>query len=406
MVPKLRFKEFCGEWEEKKIKDFSKCYAGATPSTKINEYWENGNIPWMNSGEVNKARIKSTENFITELGFKKSSTKIVPPKTVIMALAGQGKTRGMVAITEIELCTNQSLAAIVTNDCVDDEYLYQYLKKEYTNLRLVSSGDGSRGGLNLKLINDYKIKLPELPEQTKIADFLSTVDDKIQNQQDKITHLENIKKGFMQRIFSRKIRFKDDGGDEFPEWEDIKLGDKLIIHRGASPRPIEKYLTYDKNGLNWIKIGDVSPKTNVITKTQQKIIPEGLTKTRQVFVGDLILSNSMSFGRPYIMGINGCIHDGWLLIRDYDKNFNLKYLCYLLSSTNVLNQYKKLSAGSTVKNLNSELVKSVKIEVPCIKEQQKIADFLSSFDEKISTERETLEHLKQLKKGLLQQMFV
>lgn len=98
-----------------------------------------------------------------------------------------------------------------------------------------------------------------------------------------------------------------------------KLGNTLLIQRGGSPRPISNYITNDKNGLNWIKIGDCSPNSNIITSTKEKIKPEGLSKTREVFIGDLILSNSMSFGRPYILNINGCIHDGWLLLRNTKK---------------------------------------------------------------------------------------
>lgn len=397
MVPKLRFKEFCGEWEEKKIKDFSKCYAGATPSTKINEYWENGNIPWMNSGEVNKARIKSTENFITELGFKKSSTKIVPPKTVIMALAGQGKTRGMVAITEIGLCTNQSLAAIVTNDCVDDEYLYQYLKKEYTNLRLVSSGDGSRGGLNLKLINDYKIKLPELPEQTKIADFLSIVDDKIQNQQDKITHLENIKKGFMQKIFSRKIRFKDDGGEEFSEWEEKRIG-KIYIDRNEKPNKKMELLSVTiNNGV--IKRSDIEGKDNS---------SEDKSNYKVVYKGDMVY-NSMRMwqGASGISSYDGIVSPAYTVMKN-KVDINNVFFAYLFKQPELIFKFRRFSQGLTSDtwNLKYPQIKEIKIKISCLKEQQKIADFLSAFDEKIDIEKETLEHLKQLKKGLLQRMFV
>lgn len=408
MEPKLRFKEFNGDWEEKRLGNIADVLSGKRIPKGMSLSTIDTGIKYITVSDMGDKYI-NIENikYISEDIEKKIKKYKVSENDIIISVAG--------TLGKINIVTKDFQNANLTENCdkitnlkgIKYEYLYMYLNSSYIQDQINSIYTvSSQPKLALIRIRNFIINTPSLPEQTKIADFLSTVDDKIQNQQDKITHLENIKKGFMQKIFSRKIRFKDDEGNEFPDWEEMRLGDKLIIHRGASPRPIEKYLTYDKNGLNWIKIGDVSLKTNVITKTQQKIIPEGLTKTRQVFEGDLILSNSMSFGRPYIMGINGCIHDGWLLIRDYDKNFNLKYLCYLLSSTNVLNQYKKLSAGSTVKNLNSELVKSVKIEVPCIKEQQKIANFLSSFDEKISTERETLEHLKQLKKGFLQQIFV
>ena len=111
-----------------------------------------------------------------------------------------------------------------------------------------------------------------------------------------------------------KLRFE--GYNE--EWKKIKLGEHLNICRGASPRPIEKYITMQSNGINWIKIGDISPKENVIKTTKEKITEEGAKHSRYVRKGDLILSNSMSFGRPYILEIDGCIHDGWLLIQDLE----------------------------------------------------------------------------------------
>lgn len=145
----VRFKADDGsdfpDWEEKKINDIATCFAGATPSTKIPEYWEDGTIQWMSSGEVNNGQIFETEKRISKLGFDKCSTKMVKPNTVVIALAGQGKTRGMVAITRISLCTNQSLCAIETNTDICDDYLYQYLQLQYNNLRLISSGDGTRG---------------------------------------------------------------------------------------------------------------------------------------------------------------------------------------------------------------------------------------------------------------------
>ncbi len=248
--------------------------------------------------------------------------------------------------------------------------------------------------------------LPCLEEQQKIANFLSSVDEVIAESEKEVANLEAQKKGAMQKIFSQEVRFKADDGSDYPKWEEKRLGETLTVQRGGSPRPIENYITDKEDGLNWIKIGDVSPDTNTIKATKEKIISEGLKKTRQVFVGDLILSNSMSFGRPYILEIDGCIHDGWLLIKDYQKCFYREYLCYLLASDSVKNQYVRLSAGSTVQNLNSDLVQSVTVGVPCLEEQKKIADFLSDFDTAIEEAKKELESWKQIKKGLLQQMFV
>ena len=167
-------------------------------------------------------------------------------------------------------------------------------------------------------------------------------------------------------------------------WEQRKFSELVTIERGGSPRPIDKFITNDENGLNWVKIGDAPEQGNYITQTAEKIRPEGLSKTREVHPGDLILSNSMSFGRPYIMAIDGCIHDGWLAIRNTQKNFDLKFLCTLLGTDGMLNQYKAMAAGSTVNNLNKELVGGTTIAFPIMEEQIKIGEYFSNIDHLIT----------------------
>ena len=156
------------------------------------------------------------------------------------------------------------------------------------------------------------------------------------------------------------------------------------IERGSSPRPIDDFITDAPNGLNWIKIGDAPTQGNYITKTAEKIRPEGLSKTREVHPGDLILSNSMSFGKPYIMGIDGCIHDGWLLIRNTYGVFDLTFLCHLLGTPQMLSQYRSLAAGSTVNNLNKELVGNTVVTIPSITEQRVLGDYLEQLDNLIT----------------------
>lgn len=198
-----------------------------------------------------------------------------------------------------------------------------------------------------------------------------------------------------------KIRF--DGYSE--DWEQRKFSEMVIIERGGSPRPIDKFITNDENGLNWVKIGDAPEQGNYITKTAEKIKSEGLSKTREVHPGDLILSNSMSFGRPYIMAINGCIHDGWLAIRNTEKRFDLKFLCTLLGTDSMLDQYKAMAAGSTVNNLNKELVGSTTVSFPKIDEQVKIGEYFANLDNLIALHQRKYDETKTLKKYLLQKMF-
>ena len=191
-----------GEWEETTIgKITSTISTGATPSTLKEEYW-NGNIKWMSSGELNHRHVHDVEKTITELGFKSSSTKILPKHCVLIGLAGQGKTRGTVAINYIELSTNQSIAAIHPNPKVFDyRFIFFNLDMRYQELRALSTGDGGRGGLNLQIIKGVEIHLPCLEEQTKIANFLSSIDQKIEVVAQQIEQAKQWKKGLLQQMF-------------------------------------------------------------------------------------------------------------------------------------------------------------------------------------------------------------
>ena len=189
-------------------------------------------------------------------------------------------------------------------------------------------------------------------------------------------------------------------------WEQRKFGESVLIERGGSPRPIDEYITDDSRGLNWIKIGDAPEQGNYITKTAEKIKTTGLSKTRQVVPGDLILSNSMSFGRPYIMAIEGCIHDGWLLIRNIRDEFDLIFLCYLLGIPQMIKQYKSMAAGSTVNNLNKELVGNTIVKIPPKDEQIHLGKFFNNLDNLITLHQRKLEKLQNIKKACLEKMFV
>ncbi len=188
-------------------------------------------------------------------------------------------------------------------------------------------------------------------------------------------------------------------------WEQRKFSDLVQIERGGSPRPIDDFITDSPDGLNWVKIGDAPAQGNYITKTAEKIKPEGLSKTREVHPGDLILSNSMSFGKPYIMGIDGCIHDGWLLIRNTYKVFDLTFLCHLLGTPQMIIQYKSLAAGSTVNNLNKELVGNTVVTIPTIKEQRVLGQYLETLDNLITLHQRKYEKLHNIKKSMLEKMF-
>jgi len=157
-------------------------------------------------------------------------------------------------------------------------------------------------------------------------------------------------------------------------WQIRRLGEICDIERGGSPRPIQNFITSDPDGINWIKIGDATASSKYIYKTAEKIKPDGVKRSRMVYEGDFILSNSMSFGRPYIMKTDGCIHDGWLVL--HKPKVDPDYLYLVLSSDLVFSQFDRLAAGSTVRNLNIGLAKSVEIPYPPLHEQHRIVALL------------------------------
>lgn len=190
------------------------------------------------------------------------------------------------------------------------------------------------------------------------------------------------------------------------EWCNDELGALSEIVRGGSPRPIQDYFTTDINGLNWLKIADVPSDSKYITGTKERVIKEALNSTREVNSGDLILSNSMSFGRPYILKITTCIHDGWIAIRKISNKTFEDYLYYFISSESSQSYFQTNAAGAAVKNLNAEIIKLLPIQLPeNKKEQKKIASCLSSLDEVIDAHNQKLDILKDHKKGLIQNLF-
>lgn len=385
-MPFMRFKKDDGsdypDWDKSCIKNIGHCIAGATPSTKYNDYWDNGSIPWLSSGEVNKGQIFDTDKKITQLGYDNCSTKMVKANSVIIAMAGQGKTRGMVGITRIPLCTNQSLCSIELFGNVLSDYLYQYLKTRYIDLRNLSSGNDARGGLNLEIIHNFEVKYPCPEEQQKIADFFSDIDTQINNYQQSLDNLESQKKELLRQIFSQKLRFTKDDGSDYPNWEE-KSFDKLY---NSFPNKSYQVQTND-----YLKFG------------KYPIIDQG----KDYYAGFSNIESKVCYKIPAII-----FGDHTTIVKYIDKPFIIgadgvktlaimtdisKYGYYLLSANTVKPEgYKRHFSLQKEKNLFTSIDKE---------EQQKIADFFSDFDERIELERKRLQTMQEIKKGLLQQMF-
>ena len=265
---------------------------------------------------------------------------------------------------------------------------------EYT-LKYIDSIKKNEDGLHL-VVESIKSKILDLAIRGKLVpqdpndEPASVLLERIKAEKEDL-----IKQGKIKRDKKESVIFKGEDNsyyekigdnivcidDEIPfeipaEWRWERLGNISTIARGRSPRPINEYLTNQDDGINWIKIGDTEQGGKYIYSTKEKIIPEGLSKTRYVKSGDFLLTNSMSYGRPYILKTDGCIHDGWLVIADIENIFYQDFLYYALSSNEMYRTFTNLAAGSTVKNLKSDSVKSILFPIPPYDEQLRISNYV------------------------------
>lgn len=397
------------DWEMKKLETIALTAAGGTP-LRSNKSFYTGNVRWFTTSELKDCFLNDSNEHISQEAVFSSSAKIFPKQTLLMAM--YGATIGRLGILNYPAATNQACCAIIPEH--DDVlYLYYYLLHNRESIVAMGCGAG-QPNISQEIIKNLLISLPPLEEQRRIAKALSDVDALITTTEKLIQKKKNIKQGTMQNLltgkkrlpgFAKSTEYKQTELGLIPEdWEVRTFGDYVSIVRGGSPRPIQNYLTTNSNGINWIKIGDVKPEDKYIFSTEEKIIPEGKSRSREVHKGDFILSNSMSFGRPYILQIDGCIHDGWLAIQNYQETFDTDFLYYLLGSDEIFKQYIEMAAGSSVQNLNKEKVAKLLVPIVGKKEQTAIANVLSSMDKEIEILNTKLEKYRNLKTAMMQQL--
>lgn len=403
LVPALRFEGFSDPWEQRTFDEF--VYASGSRNADNLDLESHsvsntsGFVPqseqFENGGTM--AEADKTAYWIVEPG-----SFAYNPARINVGSIGYLATRENVIVSSL-------YEVFRSDETCDDRFLWHWLKSALFAKQIEALQEG---GVRLYFFFDKLLKseitMPSIREQSIIGSLFDRLDSLIALHQRKHEKLKTVKQSLLEKMFPKE-------GEDVPEirfegftdpWEQRKAGDRLVVLRGGSPRPIESYITSDPSGVNWIKIGDVEPGSMYITRTSERIRREGVSKSREVFAGDLLLSNSMSFGRPYILQVNGCIHDGWLLIRDAEGRFDTIFLQQMLSTPSMARQYKALAAGGVVNNLNSELVQSATIAFPGKAEQIKIGALFQKLDSLIALHQRELDILKNLKQALLEKMFV
>lgn len=397
-VPKLRFKGFNDEWKEKKLSEIANIVGGGTPSTTEKSYWD-GNIQWFTPTEIKDAKyVASSMRTITEQGVKNSSAKILPKGSILLTTRA---TLGEMAILENDATTNQGFQSLIVNKNNNNEFVY-YLQEKIKKYCYKNASGSTFLEISKSNLEKFKVNMPSLQEQERIANFLTKVDKIIEKQEEKVKNLENYKKGMMQKIFSQEIRFKDENGNEYPEWKEKSIKEIATIIGGGTPSTTEsKY--WDGNIQRFtpteIKVGKyISKSVRTITelgvkKSSAKILPKGA----------ILLTTRATLGDMAILENEATTNQGFQSLIVNEKNSN-EFVYYLQDK---IKEYCiKHSSGSTFLEVSKSNLEKFKFRYPCLEEQLKIANLLSNIDEIINNEKNKLEELKRWKKGLLQQMFV
>ena len=406
-VPELRFKGFSDDWEQRKLGDISDIQTGGTPKTKIKEYWNPKEIPWMSSGEINKKRIKKTDKKISIFGHENSSARWIKKNSVLVALAGQGKTRGLVAVNEINLTTNQSIAAIIPTESLYFEFLFHNLEKRYEELRSISSGDGTRGGLNKQLVSNLLIKLPAYDEQVKIGEILKKVNILINLHQRKLNIFKNIKHTYLLKLFADNfcsipsLKF----GEYSTSWKKYKMKDVLTV---------SKERNYD-NKWNRNKVLSVSREVGTVNQIEyqgRSFAGSDISKYKVVRVGQMVYTKSPLKGAPYgifqKVSTNGIVSPLYAVFNS-TKGTLAEFISLQLNDDNIATHYLAplvtKGAKNTI-NVTDETVLEGHIFVPELSEQRRIVELIKMVDNNISLYRSKIIHIEKLKKEYLNKMFI
>lgn len=411
-------------WNETLIGNLANIIVGGTPSTSVSEFW-GGSIPWMVSGDIYLRRITDVTGRITELGLNSSNAKLVTPPAVAVALAGQGKTRGTVALTLAPLTTNQSVALIKpTSDQLNTVYLFYALGFRYEELRSRSSGEG-RAGLSKNLLEQIPIPLPPPEQQTAIADILTTVDRAIEQTEALIAKQRRIKAGLLHDLLTRGIdehgRLRDPSTHRFKpspvglvpeEWEVTNLGSIVDQCGGAiQTGPFGSQLhaeEYTSEGVPFVMPQDISPEGVLLLESAAKIPQHRAQDLRR----HLMKENDVLFARRGDLSRCAAIQvsdiavagSGCMLVRVPKSTMIGEWLAHVYKHERSQRQILARAVGSTMVNLNSTLLRDLMVVLPKNPEQERILFVLGKARELNLATQQELNKLATLKVGLMQDL--
>ncbi|MFW8235619.1 restriction endonuclease subunit S [Klebsiella pneumoniae] len=388
MVPKIRFKSFSASLGEHKIEDILARFVSPVSVSKIEKYREIG-IRSHGRGLFHKEEVSGAE-----LGDKRVFW--IKKDAVIFNIVFAWEQAVAITSSKDEGCiaSHRFPMYLPKDNKCNTDYIRRYFltKKGKYLLEFASPGGAGRNKtLGQKNFDELVVTIPDVTEQTKIADFLSSVDEKITLLKNQYDLLCQYKKGMMQKIFSQKVRFKDESGEEFPEWQIMKLGEIAQIKRGASPRPITDPIWFDSlSNIGWVRISDVTKSNKYLLKTEQYVSDKGVKKSRLVNSEKIIMSICATIGKPICTTFDVCIHDGFVVFESLSTNTDFLY--YYLSF--IEDNWQRYGQPGTQVNLNVDIVSNESINIPSLSEQIKISQFLANIDNKLTSKKAELDKLK------------
>lgn len=375
----------------------TKWLSGGTPNRAVDHYWS-GDIPWISASTLKDAEVSSSDQCVTKEAVSLGS-KMAPVNSTLLLVRGSALHNEIRAGLVVKpVCFNQDVKALIPSANVYPKFLtYSILGRQTQLLDLVSSAGNTAGVLDTKLVQAFKIWLPDVNEQRAIVTALSDVDALIAGLEKLIAKKRDLKQAAMQQLLTGQTRLPGFSG----EWAEACLGDLARIQRGASPRPIESPVWFDDtSSVGWVRISDVTSAGMHLTETQQRLSHLGIQHSRPVERGNLIMSICATVGRPVITEIDVCIHDGFVV---FDKPQADKHFLYYVLKWIEPNWAKQGQTGSQM-NLNTPLINGTKIMLPPTDEQKAIASALSEMDADLTAQESRLAKTCDLKQGMMQEL--
>ena len=385
-------------WDYKKLGELVQVLNGYAFKSSL---YENQGIRVLRITNVQKGNIVDDDPKYYPLSLTDEIRNyLLKESDLLMSLTGNVGRVGLLTKEMLPAALNQRVACLrILSNGLNLGFLFHYLNSDKFEQDAVLSAKGiAQKNMSTEWLKDYKLPLPPISVQQTIVSELDKINELIRLKKEQLKDYDNLAQSIFYEMFGDPV-VNEKG------WEVKKIGEVCLIERGGSPRPIKDYITEDEDGLNWIKIGDAQEGSIFINSTKEKIRKEGLKKTRMVHKGDFILSNSMSFGRPYIMGVDGCIHDGWLVLHDTNNTFNKLYLYYSLAHKSMYQQFKQMAVGGVVNNLNSEMVRRVLVLVPPLIVQQEFANRIELIEMQKKQIISTIQDLETLLASRMQYWF-